>query len=64
MADLVLGGLILIASGLVIRKLYRDKKSGKTGCGGAGCSGCGGSYGCGGCKTGLSKDQGNEHCEK
>lgn len=41
-STVVIAALILLAVWFSVRKLWRDKKSGKTCCGG-GCNGC---YGC------------------
>ena len=51
--DILLGALLILIIALAVRKIYRDKKSGKT------CScGCGSSAGCSGncsiCASGCS----------
>ena len=38
-ATLIVSALLLVVVGLVIFKMVKDKKNGKTGCG-CGCSGC------------------------
>lgn len=45
MADIIIGGIIIVAVAAVIIKKIRDKKSGKSGCG-CGCGGCAGKSRC------------------
>ena len=46
MGDIIVGGLVAVVIGLILWKMIRDKKTGKSSCSGCkGCSGCGG----GGC---------------
>lgn len=42
MGTFVVGGILLVAVGLVIRKIVLDRKSGKSSCG-CGCESCSGS---------------------
>lgn len=43
MGTIVVGAILVIVVGLIIRKMYKDKKNGKGSCGGN-CGKCGGCH--------------------
>jgi hypothetical protein len=55
LGTIVIAAALILIVALIIRKMIRDKKNGKSFCG-CDCSSCGGSCGsCGGCHTDSKK---------